>query len=175
MRLSRVLLATCAIAAARTSLAFTAPALRHINNQLSVPAITRMGIAERRFTSSLKGQAPSELVDSAIKENKVMVFSKTWCPFCIKAKKALDSVDAKYAVMELDERDDGGEIQDVFVELTGARSVPRVFIDGKFVGGGDDVVRLANSGELAKMVKEAALCAQGCPRAPGEDAETGQG
>jgi glutaredoxin 3 len=42
--------------------------------------------------------------------------------------------------------------QDVFVDMTGARSVPRVFIDGKFIGGGDDVVKLMKSGELAKMV-----------------------
>mmetsp|Transcript_23396 Transcript_23396/g.59159 ORF Transcript_23396/g.59159 Transcript_23396/m.59159 type:complete len:154 (-) Transcript_23396:233-694(-) len=153
MRISRILLATCALTAAPTSLAFTAPALRHIQHQLIAPAATRFSRGQMGFSTTLHAQAPAELVDTAIKGSKVMVFSKTWCPFCIKAKKALDSVGAKYSVMELDDREDGGEIQDVFVELTGARSVPRVFIDGKFVGGGDDIVRLMNSGELEKMVK----------------------
>ena len=41
-------------------------------------------------------------------------------------------------LIELDTRDDGEAIQDALLELTGGRSVPRVFIDGQFIGGGDD-------------------------------------
>ena len=41
-------------------------------------------------------------------------------------------------LVELDTRDDGEAIQDALLELTGGRSVPRVFIDGQFIGGGDD-------------------------------------
>jgi len=33
--------------------------------------------------------------------------------------------------------------------------VPRVFIGGKFVGGGDKVVELANTGKLKPMLLEA--------------------
>jgi len=40
-------------------------------------------------------------------------------------------------VVELDERDDGNAIQDYLGQLTGGRSVPRVFVGGKFIGGGD--------------------------------------
>ena len=35
--------------------------------------------------------------------------------------------------------------------MTGGRSVPRVFINGKFIGGGDDTVAKASSGELLKL------------------------
>ncbi|KAI6234383.1 Glutaredoxin-1 protein [Aphelenchoides fujianensis] len=42
--------------------------------------------------------------------------------------------------VELDKRQDCSEIQDYLKELTGARSVPRVFVGGKFLGGGDDTV-----------------------------------
>ena len=45
------------------------------------------------------------------------------------------------------------DIQNYMAELTGSSSVPKVFIDGKFVGGGDDMVRLAYNGKLAKLVK----------------------
>lgn len=31
-------------------------------------------------------------------------------------------------------------------------AVPRVFINGKFIGGGDDTVRLARTGELQRLV-----------------------
>lgn len=61
---------------------------------------------------------------------------------------------SKIVVMELDERDDGSAIQDVLLDITGGRSVPRVFIDGEFIGGGDDTDALARSGKLEVMLKE---------------------
>ncbi|EPB74690.1 hypothetical protein ANCCEY_06223 [Ancylostoma ceylanicum] len=39
--------------------------------------------------------------------------------------------------------------------LTGARSVPRVFINQKFFGGGDDTAAAAKNGKLAQLLKEA--------------------
>jgi len=44
-------------------------------------------------------------------------------------------------------------IQDVLKRMTGARSVPRVFINGKCIGGGDETAALQKKGKLA------ALCA----------------
>lgn len=43
------------------------------------------------------------------------------------------------------------EIQDALAELTGARSVPRVFVGGQFIGGGDDTARKASNGELKRL------------------------
>lgn len=48
-------------------------------------------------------------------------------------------------------------IQDALGDLTGARSVPRVFIGGKFIGGGDDTVRKADSGELKQLLTAAGV------------------
>ena len=45
-----------------------------------------------------------EFVDTQIKDNKVVMFSKSYCPFCRMAKTALDQAGAKYATFELDER-----------------------------------------------------------------------
>lgn len=59
----------------------------------------------------------------------------------------------EFLVIELEDRPDMNEIQDVLGEMTGARSVPRCFVDGKFIGGGTDVKKLYESGELAKMLK----------------------
>eukprot|EP00960_Hanusia_phi_P016374 482691-Hanusia_phi.AAC.3 len=47
------------------------------------------------------------------------------------AKSTLDGLGVKYEAMELDKRDDGSDIQDYMLSLTGARSVPRVFVGGK--------------------------------------------
>ena len=56
--------------------------------------------------------------------------------------------------MELDTRADGQDIQDIMLSMTGARSVPRVFVKGKFVGGGDDTCALAQSGQLKALLED---------------------
>lgn len=61
----------------------------------------------------------------------------------------------KAEVIELDGRADADEIQSVLGELTGARTVPRVFIGGKCIGGGSDTQQLDKEGTLEKMLKNA--------------------
>ena len=39
--------------------------------------------------------------------------------------------------------------------MTGADTVPRVFIDGECIGGGDDTEELDKQGELEKKLKKA--------------------
>lgn len=46
----------------------------------------------------------SKAVDSAIEKNKVMVFSKSYCPYCSMAKDTLNSTKVVFEVWELDER-----------------------------------------------------------------------
>jgi len=95
----------------------------------------------------------SELVNKLIAENLVMVFSKSWCGYSAKAKRVLAKYPLTgYSVLELDSRNDMEEIQDYLGQLTGGRSVPRVFIKGKFIGGGDDTERLDREGELKQML-----------------------
>ena len=50
---------------------------------------------------------------------------------------------------------DGNAIQDYLQSITGARSVPRVFINKKCIGGGSDVKGLADQGKLVPLLKEA--------------------
>ena len=45
-------------------------------------------------------------------------------------------------------------IQDYLLKLTGARSVPRVFIGGKCIGGGSETRALHDQGKLIPMLKE---------------------
>lgn len=56
--------------------------------------------------------------------------------------------------LQLDQRSDGDSLQDYLLELTGGRSVPRVFVDGQFIGGGDDTARLAANGELKSLLAQ---------------------
>ena len=51
-------------------------------------------------------------VERAIRSSDVVLYSRTTCPFCIRAKKVLNDVGIKeMEVFELDQRDDGQELQ----------------------------------------------------------------
>lgn len=52
------------------------------------------------------------LVKELITKNKVMVFSKSYCPFCMQAKSVLRQAGVQdMGVMELEQRSDGNTIQ----------------------------------------------------------------
>lgn len=52
--------------------------------------------------TSLSMSSVSETTKKAISDNTIMVFSKSYCPFCKKAKSAIEGLNLKYGVMELD-------------------------------------------------------------------------
>merc|ERR1712223_763534 len=75
------------------------------------------------------------------KDRKVVVISKSYCPFCKKAKQVLAIYNIPKECIEIREIENDPnceEIQRYMMELTGGRSVPRVFIGGKCIGGGDE-------------------------------------
>ena len=84
----------------------------------------------------------------------VQVFSKATCPYCIQALRLLESefpgVDMN--VINLSTHKDANQIQSILGSMTGARTVPRVFVMGKSVGGCDDTVAAVRSGQLRKML-----------------------
>ncbi|CAF0843174.1 unnamed protein product [Adineta steineri] len=108
--------------------------------------------------SSSSDLSVSDHIQQLIKKYPVMVFSKSYCPYSKKAKSILSryKLGNNYHVLELDQLPSKADAyQDELGKLTGARSVPRVFIGGKFVGGGDDTSALEKRGELVKLLKQA--------------------
>ncbi|ALC43829.1 CG6852 [Drosophila busckii] len=92
----------------------------------------------------------AQFVRDTIANNKVAIFSKTTCPYCTMAKEPFRKLNVNATIVELNTRKDGNEIQSVLGEMTGARTVPRVFINGKFVGGGTDIKQMYEMGTLQK-------------------------
>ena len=70
-----------------------------------------------------------ELVRTKISGKKVMVFSKTYCPYCKKAKEVLrrhlgkEISNKDMEIWELDNEEKGHQIQQELKRLTGATSV----------------------------------------------------
>ncbi|KAK8283495.1 hypothetical protein V6Z12_D08G099700 [Gossypium hirsutum] len=91
-------------------------------------------------------------VKKTISAHKIVIFSKSYCPYCRKAKSVFKELKEVPFVVELDERDDGWNIQDALSEIVGRRTVPQVFINGKHIGGSDDTVEAYQSGKLAKLL-----------------------
>ncbi|KAK5811497.1 hypothetical protein PVK06_026834 [Gossypium arboreum] len=91
-------------------------------------------------------------VKKTISAHKIVIFSKSYCPYCRKAKSVFKELKQVPFVVELDERDDGWNIQDALSEIVSRRTVPQVFINGKHIGGSDDTVEAYQSGKLAKLL-----------------------
>lgn len=92
-------------------------------------------------------------VDDLINENKIMVFSKSYCPYCKMAKNVLKELNVNYEVIELDNDKDGSAIQQILGKKTGATSVPRVFIRQKCIGGGTETKKLHEQGKLKELIE----------------------
>ncbi|XP_052792624.1 uncharacterized protein LOC128226685 [Mya arenaria] len=100
--------------------------------------------------------AVSEKIQAKINGKKVMVFSKSYCPYCTKAKKALGKYNLSpddYEVWEIENEPDCEAIQKELGKITGGSSVPRVFINGKFIGGGDETAAADRNGKLKTMLE----------------------
>jgi len=86
-------------------------------------------------------------------ENQVMIFSKSLSPHCHRAKKIFDDLKQKYSVVEVNKLPEMSLIQDTLNEATGARTVPRVFVNGICIGGGAETADLLAKGELQKLLE----------------------
>ncbi|XP_057541597.1 glutaredoxin-C3-like [Amaranthus tricolor] len=97
---------------------------------------------------AMASNSASAFVNNVIYSNRIAVFSKSYCPYSLRAKRILKQLNEHPYVVELDLRDDGSEIQDILLELVGRRTVPQVFVNGKHIGGSDDLQSAVLSGQL---------------------------
>uniref|UniRef100_A0A674N9H9 thioredoxin-disulfide reductase (NADPH) n=1 Tax=Takifugu rubripes TaxID=31033 RepID=A0A674N9H9_TAKRU len=89
-----------------------------------------------------------QLIDS----NQVMVFSKSYCPYCVKVKDLFKELQVECNVVELDLIEDGTNYQEMLLEMTGQKSVPNVFINKTHVGGCDKTLQAHKDGSLQQLL-----------------------
>uniref|UniRef100_A0A8C9TDP1 Glutaredoxin-2, mitochondrial n=1 Tax=Scleropages formosus TaxID=113540 RepID=A0A8C9TDP1_SCLFO len=109
------------------------------------------------FTRRLFQRSTANEFD-VISNNCVVIFSKTTCPYCKMAKNVFNEIGAKYKVIELDQHRDGRMLQEALAQMTGARTVPRVFVNGNCIGGGSDTKELHNQGKLVPLIEQCSTC-----------------
>lgn len=82
--------------------------------------------------------SPLSVLKELIRSNNIIVFSKTTCPWCQKAKQLLNSKGLKYKSIELDVNDNDKYVN-ALVTLTGQHTVPNIFINNRHIGGFTDL------------------------------------
>ncbi|XP_064003238.1 glutaredoxin 2 [Pogoniulus pusillus] len=102
----------------------------------------------------LSNDAVVNQIQEIISANCVVIFSKTTCVYCKMAKKVFEGMNVNYTAVELDMNTNGSQFQDILEQMTGGRTVPRVFVNGSFVGGATDIQRLHEEGKLLPLVQQ---------------------
>ncbi|KAM3914282.1 glutaredoxin 2 [Leptodactylus fuscus] len=123
--------------------------------------VNRMGNYFSNSTDFPQSEA-LKTVEETVSQNCVVIYSKTSCPYCKMAKDAFNSINVNYKTIELDEIDNGRQLQEALHQMTGAWTVPRVFVNGTCIGGGSETRKLNQEGKLLKLVQQCNITSQGC-------------
>ena len=78
------------------------------------------------------------------------MFSKEYCPYCVKATILLTQLGQQVTEYKIDE--DEAMFEDLRTRLPHARTVPQIFINEKPIGGCDELYALHEKGELAALL-----------------------
>ncbi|XP_069025614.1 thioredoxin reductase 3 isoform X2 [Embiotoca jacksoni] len=84
--------------------------------------------------------------------NQVIVFSKSYCPYCVKVKDLFKELKVDCSVVELDLLEDGTNYQEMLLEMTGQKTVPNVFINKTHIGGCDKTMQAHKDGSLKQLL-----------------------
>jgi glutaredoxin 3 len=81
---------------------------------------------------------------------EIEIYTQPWCPYCARAIHILNSKGAAFREIDAPR---GTEAREEAVARSGGRTtVPQIFIDGRSIGGCDELVALDRSGELDKLL-----------------------
>lgn len=76
---------------------------------------------------------------------KITLYTKDYCPYCVKAKNLLTSIGATYE--EIDVTHDQETLMKI-VEKSHMRTVPQIFVGDECLGGFDSINAMHERGEL---------------------------
>jgi thioredoxin reductase (NADPH) len=81
----------------------------------------------------------------------VALYVKHWCPHCSRAKALLNHKGVKFRQCDVDDSPECAA--DLERLAPGRKTVPQIFIDGRHIGGADDLYALDAKGELDPLLK----------------------
>ena len=83
---------------------------------------------------------------------EVVLYTTPFCPFCVRAKRLLDSKHAAYREFGV-----AGDptLREEMIERSGRRTVPQIWIGERHVGGFDELAALERQGQLDELLQGA--------------------
>jgi glutaredoxin 3 len=81
----------------------------------------------------------------------IEIYTQPYCPYCARALRLLQ--DRGAAFREIDAPQGTPEREEAIRRSGGRTSVPQIFIDGKHIGGCDDLLALDAAGKLAPLLQ----------------------
>ncbi len=82
---------------------------------------------------------------------EILIYSATFCPYCIMAKKLFEKKEVEYTEINIDTKP---EFRREMMQKTQRRTVPQIFIGDKHIGGFDDLHALERKNELNPLLKD---------------------
>ena len=117
-----------------------------------------MGTAQSSSSSSASTEnmdATKKFIEDEISQHKVVIFSKSYCPYCVDTKKLFQKKEFQevdVVIHELEKMKNGAAIQSTLGSMSGQRTVPSVWIGGKFIGGNSETQAAYKNGKLSSML-----------------------
>ncbi|HRI35984.1 MAG TPA: glutaredoxin domain-containing protein [bacterium] len=81
----------------------------------------------------------------------IRIYSKSYCPYCVEAKRLLDQLEIPYETIDV--TDDAGTLIEISAK-SGMRTVPQIWADDECLGGYSDLLALCKSGELDGRIRK---------------------
>lgn len=94
-------------------------------------------------------------VRSQINSNPVMMYTKSTCPYCNRAKSLLEKMKVAFTFVQLDK--EGANIASAVRSVSGMETVPVTYIAGEKIGGCDDLVAGIQNGTVQEKLRNAGL------------------
>lgn len=123
--------------------------IANINGLVVAPCLDKSKRSRVMSTSAISTKI-TDIVDN----NKVVIFSKSYCPFCNMTKDLFTNMGVENVeVLELDLMGgDGDDISNELLKLTKQRTFPNVFVMQQHIGGNDDTQAAGRNGTLQELL-----------------------
>lgn len=81
---------------------------------------------------------------------KVELYTTMFCPYCTRARNLLHKKGVTFT--DIDVMGDDDKREEMIARANGRYTVPQIFIDGRHIGGSDELVALDRDGKLNPLL-----------------------
>lgn len=85
------------------------------------------------------------------REAPIVLFTVYGCPYCQNSVRFLKKNHLPFKAINIG---NNAQMMTKLAQTTGWKTVPKVFVQGRFIGGYNELMHLAQSGELAQLLAQ---------------------